>query len=367
MGWAACFLVEIWFSGGVVVILRKLLFFMDRKDYAGLRSLRGIGAILIFYHHFGFRGPEVQSFGDLGVSLFFMLSGLVLSMSRQGRVSDAGPRKVGRFIWGRVIKIYPLYLLSLIPAIRLWGCPVEALPADLLLLQSWVPDARVYFSGNAVSWFLSSLFFCYAVFLPLQKLLDERPRMFTGLFAGGLTVYFAVAATVPEHLETAIIYVFPVMELPVFIIGMLIWHFMKDRGEAPRVGALVMTLIQLGSIGVMTGCVFCYGYVDQRWALSSYWWLPDILLLVVMIWSEDYRTPINRVLHSRLMRIVGAVSFVVYLYHTIIIDVYKRALASAGIEVGPGVSSVVCLTITLAVSWALHIYIELPLAKRLKA
>lgn len=339
---------------------------MNRKDYTGLRSLRGIGAILIFYHHFGFEGPVTRSFGDFGVSLFFMLSGLVLAMSCQDAVIECNGRQIGLFLRKRVIKIYPVYLLSLMAAIKVRGCNLEFLPFDLLLLQSWIPVEAIYFSGNSVSWFVSSLFFSYLLFLPLKKMMDGRPGRFMGLFMVGIAIYFIIAATVPERFVTGIIYIFPVMELPVFILGMLVWYFMRNYLPKERCSDAKMTLIQLVVILLAVGFILCYCFVDPRWSLSSYWWIPDIIILAVLLASEDHQTPVNSILRSRALRVTGDISFVFYLFHTVVISIYRRFIAYTGFDIPLFPSSLLCLAVTFMVACLLHYYLELPLARFLK-
>ena len=49
--------------------------------------------------------------GDLGVSFFFVLSGFVLAQAR-AECGDAAPR-LGRFWVGRIMRIYPAYVVAL--------------------------------------------------------------------------------------------------------------------------------------------------------------------------------------------------------------------------------------------------------------
>ena len=132
-----------------------------------LQSLRFIFVLMIFMSHFTYRGIcAFDAGGDCGVSFFFILSGFVLSLGYGSRIRE-GTFCYGRFMLRRLRKIYPLHLLCL-----LFFLVVSRSDFDLtvllneLLLQSWVPDPNYYFSCNSVSWFLSSLLFCYLVFPP---------------------------------------------------------------------------------------------------------------------------------------------------------------------------------------------------------
>lgn len=339
----------------------------QQKDYVGLRSIRGIGAVLIFYHHFGFKSAVTDAFGDFGVALFFMLSGLVLSITYADRAQACNIRSVGMFMRKRLFKIYPVYVLSLVAAILIYGCDFHTFPLDVLLLQSWVPVERVYFSGNAVSWFVSSLFFAYFVFLPLQKVLTTKPRTFLKFFSVGIIGYIIIAATVPSAFVTGIIYINPVMQLPAFVLGMMIWHFLGHRNLLKRCAEKVVLLLQSASVVLVLIFMYMYRYIDPRLSLASYWWLPNFLLLAVLLISEGYPTAINRFLRLKALRFVGNVSFTFYLFHALIINLYHRALSCLGLTLDLFPSSVICLAVTIAIAYLLHRYIELPAARLLKS
>lgn len=339
----------------------------QRKDYTGLRSIRGIGAVLIFYHHFGFGSAVTESFGDFGVALFFMLSGLVLSMSYSDRVPACNKGSVGSFLKKRAVKIYPVYILSLAAAILINGYDMLALPFDITLLQSWIPDARIYFSGNAVSWFVSSLFFSYLVFLPLQKSLTTNPMRFMKCFGIGMIAYIIIVSTLTESLVKGIIYINPIMEVPAFVLGMLVWHFFGHRRSLNGPSKKSILMLQSASIIIVLVLIYLYRYVNPRWSLASYWWLPNVFLLAVLLISEEYPTPVNRFLNLRILRFAGNVSFTFYLFHTTVITLYNRILAYLDINIDLFPSSLVCLALTLAIAYLLHRYVELPVAKKLKS
>ena len=102
--------------------------------------------------------------GDCGVAFFLMLSGFVLSLRYGGKLRE-GSFHYGRFLKRRFLKLYPLHLLCLVFFLAVARPRLDlSVLLNALLLQSWVPRPDYYFSCNSVSWFLSSLFFCYLLF-----------------------------------------------------------------------------------------------------------------------------------------------------------------------------------------------------------
>jgi peptidoglycan/LPS O-acetylase OafA/YrhL len=162
-----------------------------RHRLPGLEALRGLAALAVALHHIG-----VESFAPrlpllpqayLAVDLFFVLSGFVIALAyeqemRRG-LSPAG------FLRRRLIRLYPLFLLSLVLALLaaglgwLLGVPLggpflllAGLPAALLLLPLPLPATghawRPVVPLNPAAWSLSieiwgNLF--YALLLPWLK------------------------------------------------------------------------------------------------------------------------------------------------------------------------------------------------------
>lgn len=121
---------------------------------------------------------------NLFVDLFFVVSGFVIASQYLGRVGD--PLSIGRFLWRRLARIYPLHLATLafyvVFALALhFGLarsdnparyPFSDLPAQLLLLHA-IDGARLTF--NFPSWSLSAEMFCYVLF-PLIAITATRHK-----------------------------------------------------------------------------------------------------------------------------------------------------------------------------------------------
>jgi peptidoglycan/LPS O-acetylase OafA/YrhL len=144
---------------------------------------------------------------NLFVDLFFVVSGFVIACQYLGRVGD--PLSVGRFIWRRLARIYPLHLATLAFYVALALAlhlgiartdnparyPLSDLPAQVLLLHA-LDGARLTF--NFPSWSLSAEMFCYVLF-PLVALTVMRNRAvvlaLVVLPALGNSLYAQVTAT----------------------------------------------------------------------------------------------------------------------------------------------------------------------------
>jgi len=74
-----------------------------------LHGVRGIAAAMVFVSHLGNAGyyPWIKGFGQLGVLLFFVLSGFLMGLLYMEERSSA--RDWARYAVRRVFRVYPLF------------------------------------------------------------------------------------------------------------------------------------------------------------------------------------------------------------------------------------------------------------------
>lgn len=96
----------------------------ESRKYESVQALRALAAFMVLIFHSKIMvwprtdqaqlwwWPGFSDFGDLGVSLFFVISGFIIANSA------SSPRfKVGEFVWRRVMRLYPLYWIVMISAL----------------------------------------------------------------------------------------------------------------------------------------------------------------------------------------------------------------------------------------------------------
>src|SRR4051794_11659255 len=88
----------------------------ERSQLVGLQALRGLAALLVVFVHYngtaisrGFNFPALSHvvIGNIGVDIFFVISGFIMELITGGRFFVAGDRK--RFLVRRAVRVLPLY------------------------------------------------------------------------------------------------------------------------------------------------------------------------------------------------------------------------------------------------------------------
>lgn len=204
---------------------------LQRKNgyIAGFQGLKGYAIALIFVSHFSFGfnawGINLTSWwGALGVEIFIIISGYLLMEHHFNEGIE-----LKRYVVQRVKKFYPLHMITLLMALPLsitillkmnreaWF----ALPLNVLLLQSWIPDQSVYFSYNAVSWYLSVLLFL-AIISPLvirvYKKLTYKKTIVVCLTLITLEFFWSLIC-IQSDKSHWLIYIFPIARALDYFIG----------------------------------------------------------------------------------------------------------------------------------------------------
>lgn len=226
-----------------------------------LQSLRALAIISIMLSHcFFLEGCLPSGLGPTGVSVFICLSGFLTYLSFKDKTVTLDIKCVAKRTMSKMRKFYPLHIATFVLALPFVIATVtgkdvfvhDAMKgiANLALVQSWIPIRSVYFSYNAVSWFLSTYLFFIVISPLFMKGIRRVAASKSPLRAAavlliamvlcefGLAYFFGHASYVHW-----ILYVFPVTRSLDFAIGMLVafglTEYMARRQRIPGfIGAI---------------------------------------------------------------------------------------------------------------------------------
>ena len=299
-----------------------------------LQSLRFIFFVMIFMSHFGYDGlPTFDAGGDCGVSFFFILSGFVLASAYGGRIAS-GCFRHRTFMARRIAKIYPLHLLCLFAAVaigirHIGADNLPALLSNLLLVQSWISSADFYFSANAVSWFLSDILFCYAVFPIIFRAVSRMaPAALTGAWVAVLVVYAVLLCNIPDAMTNAIVYVFPPVRTVDFAIGITVWRIasrLKGRHSAVLESRLAATAAELTVFAALAAMLAVHQYVSLQIRTACLFW-PVNMAIILLFACERQGGAMAWLLRRKPLIWLGNISFPLFMVHQMAISITLTVL-----------------------------------------
>lgn len=212
-----------------------------------------------------------------------------------------------------------------------------------------------------------TFFFFYAMFPLLARILNGR---FKWLFASIIfIVYFSVLFLINEEHLHAFVYISPVFRLTDFIIGMLLFKFVKYLRlvfKCFKISELTKSSLELVTIFVTAVFVFYYHDLDARFTLASWYWIPTTLMIVVFSIFENGGI-ISKLLTVKPLVQLGEASFTFYMIHTLAITVLGRLLMVTEIEVPVWLCLISYIIIISLSALIIHRYIEIPISRKLSS
>ena len=302
------------------------------EPLTALRFLAAIWVVLFHYwpHLDGIGTPGFVQKGYLGVELFFVLSGFILSHVYL-RQAERGGLRYGAFLWARLARIYPLHLAVLAGvglmglAAAVMGVSVDpnltdlrALPAHLTLTHAW--GLSPVAGWNHPSWSISAEWFAYLLF-PLfawvALRLRDRPWVAAAAAAALMAVlYLGFERIAGQPLTRATIAWGALRIVPCFALGCAAYLLFRsgkvlvDRRAALTIaaatGALILGLAQLEawdgllalSFGGLILSLACAWRGGSRVMSRPTWvWLGEVSFAVYMVcipWQQVYVNGVAR-------------------------------------------------------------------------
>ena len=233
-----------------------------------LDTMRAVGALAVLTTHTAFQAGDYLRFGvfgsllsrlDIGVALFFVLSGFLLARPWLARAATRSPGPdLGRYYFKRVLRIYPVYVVTVVVAFTTikvnHGRSFGEWVTTLLLGDSYV--ASRLNQGLTQMWSLSVEVAFYVVLPIVMWLAIGTGRVLRAarvlVVLGGLTAvtvwwHLGLAGAITPHTSGN-----PMMWLPGYLvwfavgIGFALAHVLGQAAARPS--ALVRGLWSLGSM-----------------------------------------------------------------------------------------------------------------------
>jgi len=354
----------------------------------GLDGLRAIAFLLVFAFH-----TDYLQFGWVGVSLFFVLSGflitgILLDMKKTLRARDYFFKFYGR----RFLRIFPLYYfyLILMTGVAIWLASIFYRPnfMQMFLDQVWYAVFYVYdFFFGTISFEYSSFldhFWSLSVeeqfyiFWPLLILLvpeKSLKKLFVGFIILGpifrIAFFFIHRSGVFRFLaDTAPLAIFPLpfSHMDAFAFGAYISCYTIPKAKEQFFLLLgILPLVGFGAQYLGTGkagAISSLGYPLHLPEAYQFIWGYTLLnyFFAVIIYSVVKHRLFIRFLDSALLRYLGKISYGLYVYHFPIIW-FSTRVRDYGVAdpFAKPVIALISFIVTLLVASISYKYLEKPL------
>jgi peptidoglycan/LPS O-acetylase OafA/YrhL len=344
----------------------------SRSKPAHIPSLDGMRAasfFLVFAAHAGLKDVVPGAFG---VTVFFFLSGFLITTLMRGEVDRTGHVSLTNFYLRRVLRILPPFYIVLVAATVLAGAGFySGDPLQPMAVASQVLHFSNYWiavhgwsgiaDGTGVYWSLAVEEHFYllfpAAFLLLNRLnLTGRQKAFGfwGVCALVLAWRCVLVCLLHANVERVSLCSDTRVDSIAFGCALAVWRNpVLDGMNRPPESPLWGRVLLAGAVGLLFVTFLVRGPVFRetfRYTLQGIGLTPIFIMAV-----RHPRWHVFRLLNWRPMRFVGTVSYTLYLVHHVVL----RAVAQHS-RLGGVANAVVALLVSLLVAWAMHVVVEKP-------
>lgn len=320
-----------------------------RSDMPELDALRGIAILGVLLYHGLYWGLDLSQFskfertlltvmwlGRLGVNLFFVLSGFLIT----GLLIDARNKSTyySRFYIRRALRILPAYSLTILILLATRYAPLKFIVLSILYLSNLTPLFGVAIA-YPVLWSLAVEEHFYFLWpLAVRRWTNKALLGLLGL----VIVFSPVSRLVSFYMTRSDGFVSYVCNdytwnaLDGLACGAVLAILLRDF-KPSRVVFQRALLVVLGIALILWGIGIPFGIVTRQKPMGAAlqvtpWHFLFVVLvgMSLVIGSGKYK----RFVQLRSLRLLGEVSYGLYLYHQLIFALFDRVVAQTGISFG---------------------------------
>jgi peptidoglycan/LPS O-acetylase OafA/YrhL len=348
---------------------------VDRGRLTHIRELdgvRGLAALMVFFHHLTFTdldvtrwGPAVKGLyylsaaGLRGVDLFFVLSGfLITSLLIKDRSSDSYYQD---FYWKRGLRILPLYLVCLVGlAVFVPSARGEAL-LSALFLANFAPIFHIASSGPFWTLAIEEQFYILWPTVVRRLSVEKLIRWAIAIGLGAMLLRFIAACF--GHYN----YHFTFLRCDGLAAGALLACWFERRPDTPTLTRREFRILTGASV-LGLACLFARLLMSETargMAFDGDLYQTGVTLLAgssIGLILVKRGSPMLAIFRSRLLLFFGLISYAMYMIHLYVLMAYNalRGPVIGGDNAGLAMRFFTVLTATIALALLSRYVIELP-------
>jgi exopolysaccharide production protein ExoZ len=317
-----------------------------------IQLLRGLAALAVAFYHAGYVIPGTNHTDFLGVAVFFVISGFI--MTHITRASSDG------FLLHRLIRIVPLYWLGtafyaalvvvIYPIIGKQSdniVTIATLLSDLFFIPRLDSGGAVIFPVLSVGWTLNLEMYFYLLFAGALHLSRRAAPAIVAVAVSAVWLsglYFHLPSPVGFYAHDYVVY---------FPLGIGTYYAAQLLPQQARIGMLAAFIGTVALIGfAMTG--------RQDVALAA----PPLIVLGAVLLEQG-----GFACRNRLAMALGASSYALYLCHSFLIGLLREAAKwTADFDMTAHLpAALLAVALSAGAAWLIFKWIEAPLLAYLRA
>lgn len=334
------------------------------NEIIGIQAMRYFAALAVLVDHLIVAMCEVgklsdswlpfaYKLGDVGVFLFFGISGFVMVLTNRDKFQNKGAP--AKFFSRRLVRIWPMYFLATIVVFGMkYGSDAVYSVGNLFKSLAFIPyvgSDGLYRPILGKGWTLNYEMFFYVIFaicLSLRKSFGLSAACVTLIvlgvstdIAGGMLWEFYANSIVLYFLVGIVLgYAIKDVQLP--------WKFSYHAVSAIGIAALLFLLL-----------VYLNVVLDVSWGKQILMLLLVLACLYCVCFSE---TKFQSSVATRLVSLLGDASYCLYLFHGFFFFALKPLLKSFDNAAIIGILPIIIVAVTFGCV-VIHLYVEKPITK----
>jgi len=348
-----------------------------------LTGLRGVAALVVVWVHvhkpigsenFTTILDKVLQFGWVGVPLFFILSGFLITWLALQEIESTGRFHLRAFLLRRSLRIMPLYFFVVTLGLAAAHAPLHLL-SNLGVPGNWAFPLLTFttnfaiaarhtayqLNGLVVLWSLSAEIQFYIIWSICLKLFTRKRLEIIAM--AGLALSFAVRLTSTES-DFFIYREQAAVSLGSLMMGCLAALFFDSTRKALRHPRRIEPVLVAAIFATTIAACPTPESTAGKCALIT---AIDIECALLLLLAAHSRGSLARLFKTKGLQFAGEISYPLYVFHPIVIAIYDNALHHFHIRephswLRTGLEYIVIILITAAVS-TLWNTIEKPLRR----
>lgn len=343
---------------------------LPHEDYLALRrfgrldGLRAVSILLVFTAHPVSRQLWPHLHGSAGVTLFFVLSGFLITTLLLREESRVGRVDFVAFYLRRFFRIYPMFFLVLaLYCVLILGLGLQperraAFVQNLWYFVLFFPEHAIFFNSSGVavpfnmSWSIGveEKFYFVWPLLGFLVLAHHRARRLPALL--GVLVVATVVSLLPLSWGRA---VSPYAHIALGAVAAVLLHSPRTYRVAAVLGRRwVLAGLCLLAVGLQLG-------TDQILDGGRLYVLHGLVLACVLVGHVTSNHPEHGWLGSKVMVHLGALSYVLYLIHNFGLNAAEAVVPHSAAMPWSLLSTALGIGGSVLVAHVLHVWFEEPM------